>query len=411
MDCEVNCEEEVDDGECEYEDDSNYEYPSEEDEDGIPEPESPYPTTNVKPSDSEIGTNITGQNNGVPSLSSTRGVNSSSGSNTTAPPLNCVGNEKILIADVDGVRSHSLHRIIDQVSKLLYISYDESFALLIHHKWNKEKLVELYFENAQQIRTTVGIDLYQPCTYGSHKRSRNVHDTEDDTLICCEVCYDDVPPTDTIALGCHHSFCVTCFRTYLKTQVSNGPPGCLITKCPHFKCTQLVPHSYFRTLLFTYPDSSTDEVVVVPSSVPTTTTDSTATDSSSLSTKALYEKYEAYCLRNLIENSRLMNFCRAPHCELISIAIDAAYVEEVVKCACGHQYCFKCGEIPHQPCSCQQLSLWNEKCSNESETANWIMTNTKKCPKCSVRIEKNQGCNHMTCRSCSHHFCWLCFGK
>jgi ariadne-1 len=60
----------------------------------------------------------------------------------------------------------------------------------------------------------------------------------------------------------------------------------------------------------------------------------------------------------------------------------------------------RCGEEAHEPVNCQNLILWKEKCQNESETANWILANTKRCPKCNTRIEKNQGCNHMTCREC-----------
>eukprot|EP00494_Astrolonche_serrata_P032430 UN32699 len=40
----------------------------------------------------------------------------------------------------------------------------------------------------------------------------------------------------------------------------------------------------------------------------------------------------------------------------------------------------------------------------------WILARTKKCTQCRVPIEKNQGCNHMTCRNCKHEFCWLCKG-
>ena len=60
----------------------------------------------------------------------------------------------------------------------------------------------------------------------------------------------------------------------------------------------------------------------------------------------------------------------------------------------------RCGEESHEPANCKRMLEWKEKNANESETANWILANTKRCPKCNTRIEKNQGCNHMTCRQC-----------
>ncbi len=47
-----------------------------------------------------------------------------------------------------------------------------------------------------------------------------------------------------------------------------------------------------------------------------------------------------------------------------------------------------------------------------SDTARLIALTTKKCPnpatKCTVPIEKNEGCQHMTCTQCRHEFCWVC---
>ena len=56
------------------------------------------------------------------------------------------------------------------------------------------------------------------------------------------------------------------------------------------------------------------------------------------------------------------------------------------------------------------MRKWVTKNSAESENLNWILANTKPCPKCCRPIEKNQGCMHMTCSQCRHEFCWLCNG-
>merc|ERR550514_1353158 len=51
---------------------------------------------------------------------------------------------------------------------------------------------------------------------------------------------------------------------------------------------------------------------------------------------------------------------------------------------------------------------------DENQVANeeYKRRNTKPCPRCQSPIEKNDGCDHMTCRrgagGCGHEFCWLC---
>jgi len=61
------------------------------------------------------------------------------------------------------------------------------------------------------------------------------------------------------------------------------------------------------------------------------------------------------------------------------------------------------------------IDIWDKKNNSEAENVKWLMVNTKKCPACKKFIEKNQGCNHMTCRKeamgCGHEFCWICMGE
>ena len=38
----------------------------------------------------------------------------------------------------------------------------------------------------------------------------------------------------------------------------------------------------------------------------------------------------------------------------------------------------------------------------------WVQHNTQPCPNCGAPIQRNGGCNHISCTVCRHHFCWVC---
>ncbi|KAK6930591.1 Ariadne domain [Dillenia turbinata] len=83
-----------------------------------------------------------------------------------------------------------------------------------------------------------------------------------------------------------------------------------------------------------------------------------------------------------------------------------------VSCLCSHSFCWNCTEEAHRPVDCPTVAKWILKNSAESENMNWILANSKPCPKCKRPIEKNQGCMHMTCTPpCKFEFCWLCLGS
>jgi len=94
----------------------------------------------------------------------------------------------------------------------------------------------------------------------------------------------------------------------------------------------------------------------------------------------------------------------------------------MVMCKCGLLWCWKCGKDGHWPASCDQVKWWNDiytkdenKVSFDSEveaaSVRWLLKYTQDCPKCTSPIQKNGGCNHMSCKKCCHQYCWVCLEK
>lgn len=121
-----------------------------------------------------------------------------------------------------------------------------------------------------------------------------------------------------------------------------------------------------------------------------------------------FEKYNAYVENAFVDESKTCVWCPYPNCGL-SVGITDSSLKFIV-CAQGHSFCVDCRSEAHAPAQCDQVSEWLKKCDDDSETFNWLSANTQDCPKCQSTIEKNGGCNHMTCRKCKHEFCWVCLG-
>lgn len=272
-----------------------------------------------------------------------------------------------------GKRNNAEYRVIDEkelqgeldalvadVSQILEVPLPVSKVLLRQVGWQKEKLFENYLNDPEKCMKESGLEHYgkEPLKY--------VDGQEVECPICCEL----YPPSETFSMGCYHSFCNNCWKSYLTLKVGEGPLSVIAT-CPSHGCGEAITEDVFKKFV-----SDKD-----------------------------FEKYSRFLLRSFVDINKSYKWCPTPGCNK---AISSSGGCFDVTCDCGCVFCIRCGEESHVPVSCEQLAMWHEKCRNESETANWILANTKKCPKCSVRIEKNQGCNHMTCRSCSYEFCWVC---
>ena len=94
------------------------------------------------------------------------------------------------------------------------------------------------------------------------------------------------------------------------------------------------------------------------------------------------------------------------------MVLPADLLGDAVRCdSCGHSYCLFCDKGDHAPVSCTMVANWVKRGgvlavmpgeNKEEEEAKQLMAKlTKPCPKCGVRIEKNGGCPHMTCKRVS----------
>lgn len=99
-----------------------------------------------------------------------------------------------------------------------------------------------------------------------------------------------------------------------------------------------------------------------------------------------------------VADSPNLRWCPHPGCENAVECSQAPprmlnQLVPTVQCACGNAFCFGCGyPADHRPVLCKIVKMWEKKCADDSETANWLNANTKECPKCVSTIEKNGGC-------------------
>jgi ariadne-1 len=309
----------------------------------------------------------------------------SGGDLSAAPPLKRVpsqdGNtfkvrdgvcEILPYKDVAGVQLS----LVREVSNLAGVVPDAAESMLNHFAWNKEKLFDKYWADPESCLRAVGVTLGEhdgstTASYNSRSSSGGLSPKGSSAIdALCNICFDSYPRPEMVSIGCGHTFCHGCYSQYLTVKVRDEGMASTKTTCPQPKCKERVPRALFKTLL----------------------------------EPALYDKYSAFMLKDFIDTSKIMRACPSAGCDLVAVGSGVTQVA----CLCGRPFCFRCGEAAHDPASCSQLAAWNDKCRDESETAHWLIINTKKCPKCDTRIEKNQGCNHMTCRVCRHEFCWIC---
>lgn len=272
-----------------------------------------------------------------------------------------------------------IQRKVEELSNVLELSTNQTFLLLMDYHWNEEKIYSLMSENPSILTT------YKEIKYLSNEKLKEV---KENTSYTCNVCGISSPDEfEVFGMSCGHVFCKDCYHHHIQIKIDEG-------EALHLKCMQ---HDCKMKLL---PDIC-----------------------EKLSFIDLYEKYSKEILRNYMHYQTNVRACLDSYCckflvrdDMITYLCHISTIqrckntvnEHSVECPCTKRICFQCSNEDHYPISCETLGKWNELDKSDGRTMDWLLSNTKRCPKCKMSIEKNQGCRHMKCKSCSHSFCWDC---
>ncbi|TKR80972.1 hypothetical protein L596_014932 [Steinernema carpocapsae] len=201
--------------------------------------------------------------------------------------------------------------------------------------------------------------------------------------ICCAGCFREDHHRNVI-LECGHTFCEDCHSLMFNVPVEGGR---FPLHCPGEDCGKNIVWKDIAQWLkcgdrFCLDCSSHDEIKKL--------------------SRGSYRHF-----LNRMENLHML--CSTPDCV-------GYFTKEFVKgkrkanCPDCHRWkCMSCGADEHEDMTCEE----NEAVHKDSQRGleHWIRkdpSNRKSCPSCKMIIMKEAGCNHMECKQCGKHFCWLC---
>jgi len=187
----------------------------------------------------------------------------------------------------------------------------------------------------------------------------------------CIICYDKYIPEHIIECiaNKNHIICRRCFVNYYSSLDKNERICCYDKTCSALYDRQVLKNNMPPSVFYRFDknQSEFDQIIA------------------------------------LGENVEKILYCK---CGVVAVIEKNQTGNNIITCPCGETYCLKCEMNAHPGMICLP-----PKQTLKQQSIQWINNNTKLCPKCKVSVQKNGGCNHMTCKCCYKEFCWICLGN
>ncbi|XP_073507352.1 E3 ubiquitin-protein ligase RNF14-like isoform X2 [Phyllobates terribilis] len=208
----------------------------------------------------------------------------------------------------------------------------------------------------------------------------------------CNICFMEKLGSEcTHFKDCQHVYCNSCLKDYFEIQIKDGQVHAL--NCPEPECTSVATPAQVKDLVG----------------------------------EQLFSRFDRLLLQSSLDLMADVVYCPRLSCQT-PVMVEPEGTMGICS-VCQYAFCILCKMTFHgiSPCNIPEGPEENiadlseedltaeeenrrrvEKSVQRMQNREWIKMNSKSCPGCKVPIEKNDGCNKMTCSKCKEFFCWLC---
>lgn len=197
----------------------------------------------------------------------------------------------------------------------------------------------------------------------------------------CQVCSDDMDPLlsfqVTVATQCNHEpeICLTCWEQHIASQADFMTWDSIT--CPHADCKATLNHDDMRRF----------------------------------APAAIYSRYDEFQTNRVLQATPGFRPCAHEGCKSGTVVDTESDATSLTCRDCNRSTCLRCNLVYHPGQTCDEYRQWladaprrdRRKQQAEEKSKKYLDQKAKTCPNasCGARIQKTQGCDHMTC---THHF-------
>ncbi|KAG9282931.1 probable E3 ubiquitin-protein ligase RNF144A-B [Astyanax mexicanus] len=199
-------------------------------------------------------------------------------------------------------------------------------------------------------------------------------------LLPCKLCLGEFPLEKMTSISqCQCVFCSLCLKQYVELLIREGLETGI--SCPDSAC----------------PNQGQLQEIEIEAMV----------------TADVMQRYKRLQFEREVLLDPCRTWCPSSSCQAVCQLKEAEVrVPQLVQCPlCSLRFCSSCRGDWHTGQACRSslpiiTFLPGENgsiCKSEEDEAP-----IKRCPKCKVYIERDEGCAQMMCKNCKHAFCWYC---